>query len=164
MTDKINMMVLRHSAFYSPLLYTLSGGFLKAQGLEASYQIATPEKTIAASLKDGSVHLAQLAVAASFPELERGEQPDMVHFAQINQRDGFFIAGKSQTAAFDWQQLIGKKILVDHLFQPLAMFKYALQWIWRLEQVKPIISINKAQHRNNWNRKTKPEFSLQSAK
>lgn len=126
MTDKINIMVLRHAAFYSPLLYSISGGFLKAQGLEASYEIATPEKTIPASLKNGSVQLAQLAVAASFPELERGETPEIVHFAKINQRDGFFIAGKPQTEAFAWQQLIGKKILVDHLFQPLAMFKYAL--------------------------------------
>lgn len=126
MTDKINIMVLRHSAFYSPLLYTLSGGFLKAQGLEASYEIATPEKTIPVSLKNGSVQLAQLAVAASFPELERGDTPEIVHFAQINQRDGFFIAGKPQTEPFAWQQLVGKKILVDHLFQPLAMFKYAL--------------------------------------
>lgn len=126
MTDKINIMVLRHAAFYSPLLYTISGGFLKAQGLEASYQIATPEKTISAGLKDGSIQLAQLAVAGSFSELERGESPEIVHFAQINQRDGFFIAGKPQTEAFDWKQLIGKKILIDHLFQPLAMFKYAL--------------------------------------
>jgi NitT/TauT family transport system substrate-binding protein len=126
MTDKINIMVLRHAAFYSPLLYTISCGFLKAQGLEASYQIATPEKTIAASLKDGSAHLSQFAVAGSFAELERGETPEIVHFAQINQRDGFFIAGKPQTEPFAWQQLIGKKILVDHLFQPLAMFKYAL--------------------------------------
>jgi NitT/TauT family transport system substrate-binding protein len=126
MTEKINIMVLRHAAFYSPLLYTICGGFLKQQGLEATYQIATPEKNVAASLKDGSVHLSQLAVAASFPELERGETPEIVHFAQINQRDGFFISGWPQTEAFDWQQLIGKKILVDHLFQPIAMFKYAL--------------------------------------
>lgn len=126
MTDKVNIMVLRHAAFYSPLLYTITGGFLKAQGLEACYEIATPEKTISAGLKNGSIHLAQLAVAASFPELERGETPEIVHFAQINQRDGFFIAGKPQAEPFAWQQLLGKKILVDHLFQPLAMFKYAL--------------------------------------
>lgn len=126
MSDQINIMVLRHAAFYSPLLYTISGGFLKNQGLSANYQIATPDKTIAASLKNGSVQIAQLAVAASFPELERGETPEIVHFAQINQRDGFFIAGKPQIEPFSWQQLIGKKILVDHLFQPVAMFKYAL--------------------------------------
>lgn len=126
MTERIRVKVLRHSAFYSPLLYAIKGGFLQAEGLEVEYEIATPDKSIAASLTDGSVQVAQLAVAASFPQLERGETPDIVHFAQINQRDGFFIAGKPQTVAFDWQQLLGKKILVDHLFQPLAMLKYAL--------------------------------------
>ncbi|MDQ7090135.1 MAG: ABC transporter substrate-binding protein [Methylococcales bacterium] len=126
MNNKINIMVLRHSAFYSPLLYTIKGGFLKAEGLESNYQLATPEKTIPASLHNGSVHLAQFAVAGSFPQLERGEKPEIVHFAQINQKDGFFIAGKPTKTPFSWEQLIGKKILVDHLFQPLAMFNYAL--------------------------------------
>jgi len=124
--DKINIRVLRHAAFYSPLLYAIKAGFFKAEGLEIDYQIANPTKTIAASLDDGSVQVAQWAVAASFPELERGETPQIVHFAQINQRDGFFIAAKEQTTPFTWQDLLGKKILVDHLFQPLAMFKYAL--------------------------------------
>ncbi|MGR9073222.1 MAG: ABC transporter substrate-binding protein [Gammaproteobacteria bacterium] len=126
MTEKINIMALRHSAFYSPLLYTISGGFLAAEGLEADYQVATPDKTVFESLSDGSMHLSQLAVAGSFPVLERGETPDIVHFAQINRRDGFFLAGRPQTRPFDWSQLIGKKVLVDHLFQPIAMFKYAL--------------------------------------
>lgn len=119
-------MALRHSAFYSPLLFTISGGFLAAEGLEANYQVATPSKTVFESLSDGSVHLSQLAVAGSFPVLERGETPDIVHFAQINQRDGFFLAGRPQAEPFVWSDLVGKKVLVDHLFQPIAMFKYAL--------------------------------------
>lgn len=126
MAEKIKIMALRHSAFYSPLLYTISGGFLAAEGLEVEYRVATPNKSVFECLADGSVHLAQLAVAASFPALERGETPDIVHFAQINKRDGFFLAGRPQTQAFCWSQLIGKKVLVDHLFQPIAMFKYAL--------------------------------------
>ncbi len=126
---EITIRVLRHAAFYSPLLYAIKGGFLQAEGLKAVYQIATPSETIHKGLLDGSVQVAQLAVAASFPELERGETPEIVHFAQINQRDGFFIAGKPQAHAFEWSQLCGKKILVDHLFQPLAMFKYALHQV-----------------------------------
>ncbi len=126
MSDTVNIMALRHSAFYSPLLFTIKGGFLKDEGLAATYQLATPENTVADSLKNGNVHLSQFAVAGSFPELERGQTPEIVHFAQINQRDGFFIAGKKQDAEFRWKQLIGKKVLIDHLFQPLAMFKYAL--------------------------------------
>lgn len=126
MREKINIMALRHSAFYSPLLYTISGGFLAEEGLEPHYKVATPDKSVFENLADGSVHLSQLAVAGSFPQLERGESPDIVHFAQINQRDGFFLAGRPQDERFDWTQLIGKKVLVDHLFQPIAMFKYAL--------------------------------------
>ncbi len=128
MAEIIKIMALRHSAFYSPLLYTISGGFLAAEGLEAEYRLATPEKSVFECLADGSAHVSQLAVAASFPALERGETPDVVHFAQINQRDGFFLAGRPhpQAEKFSWSQLIGKKVLVDHLFQPIAMFKYAL--------------------------------------
>ena len=126
MLDKINIMALRHSAFYSPLLYTIKGGFLKAEGLEANYQLASPHKTVIENIQDGSVHLSQFAVAGSFSELQLNKTSEIVHFAQINQRDGFFIAGKKARSDFEWKQLIGKKVLVDHLFQPLAMFKYAL--------------------------------------
>lgn len=126
MTETINIMALRHSAFYSPLLYTIKGGFLAEQGLNANYHVATSPQHLFDSLNDGTVHLSQLAVAASFNELENGRNPEIVHFAQINQRDGFFIAGKPQAEHFEWTQLMDNKVLVDHLFQPLAMFRYAL--------------------------------------
>ena len=123
---KINIMALRHSAFYSPLLICIAGGFLKKQGLEPNYQVATPNKTVPESIRNGSVHLAQSAVATSFADLERGKSCDIVHFAQINERDGFFVASRQPAKDFHWHQLIGKNVLVDHFFQPLAMFRYAL--------------------------------------
>lgn len=124
--SKINIMALRHSAFYSPLLLTIAGGFLKQEGLEPSYEVATPERTVEASISDGGVHVAQSAVATGFAYLERGETPPVVHFAQINERDGFFLAAREPQADFKWSDLRGKQVLVDHFFQPLAMFKYAL--------------------------------------
>ena len=103
-------MVLRHSAFYSPLLLTMAGGFLKEEGLDPSYSVATPEKTVPDSLRNGTCHLAQSAVATSFDELEQGKEIDLVHFAQINARDGFFIAAREQDDSFTWEKLVGKKI------------------------------------------------------
>ena len=123
---RINIMALRHSAFYTPLLLTIAGGYLEEEGLEPSYDIATPERTITDCLNDGSCHVAQSAVAASFAALELGQISDIVHFAQINGRDGFFIAARQPDTDFDWYRLEGRKVLVDHFFQPLAMFKYAL--------------------------------------
>lgn len=123
---QINIMALRHSAFYSPLLITMAGGFLKKEGLDHTYTLATPQNGIPESIRNGTCHLAQSAVATSFAALERGALVDIVHFAQINKRDGFFIAAREADADFHWQKLAGSTVLVDHFFQPLAMLKYGL--------------------------------------
>ena len=122
----MHIRVTRHSAFYSPLILTLAGGHLRAEGLEASYDIATPERTVAGGIGDGSVQVGQSAVATSFVPLERGETPPVMHFAQINERDGFFLVGRRSEPDFTWDRLVGKTALIDHFFQPLAMFRYAL--------------------------------------
>ena len=119
-------MALRHSAFYSPLLMTMAGGFLSQEGLDFDYKVETPDCTVADSIANGHCHLAQSAVATSFAALARGEKPDIVHFAQINSRDGFFIAAREADPSFNWNKLMGKRVLVDHFFQPYAMFKYGL--------------------------------------
>jgi len=124
--SKIQLMSLRHSAFYTPYLMTMAGGFLKEQGLDYEYQIETPQRTVANSFLDGSCDVAQSAVATSFALLEKSQQPGWMHFAQINSRDGFFIASREPDPDFYWAKLQGKEVLVDHFFQPMAMFKYGL--------------------------------------
>jgi len=135
MTD-INIMALRHSAFYAPLLVAMSEGYLAKAGLRVDYAIQSAGNTVSEGIRSGRVHLAQSAVATSFaglearlkaePEAESNGDCDIVHFAQINQRDGFFIAAREPDEDFRWEKLIGRDVLVDHLFQPLAMLRYGL--------------------------------------
>ena len=96
------------------------------RGWTLSTQFATPENPAPHSLRSGKAHLSQAAVATSFATLEQGGGCDIVHFAQINERDGFFIASRSPEPDFTWDCLKGREILADHLFQPLAMLRYAL--------------------------------------
>jgi NitT/TauT family transport system substrate-binding protein len=124
--DSINIMALRHSAFYSPLLLTIAGGYLRAEGMAPNYEVATPERTVPGSIAAGTCDVAQSAVATSFAALERHESIDVVHFAQVNRRDGFFLVGRRPDPGFTWAGLRGRRVLVDHFFQPLAMFRYAL--------------------------------------
>ncbi|CAK9084103.1 unnamed protein product [Durusdinium trenchii] len=179
------------------LQYTIRSGLLEKEGLQAQYAPQTPSTTPAVEqVKSGQADLCQLAVAASFAELERlkelqtalsflaqvmhrilaigklkafsnlsaeapalcrrifnsqslhsrsalinamlcktrksTEKTALVHFAQINaawpegplkERDGFFLVGR--TKDFQWRDLENKEVLVDHLFQPLALMKYA---------------------------------------
>jgi len=124
--EKINLMALRHSAFYSPYLMTFAGPFLKEQGLDPFYKVATAGCGVDESILNGSCHVAQSAVATRFAGFEVGEDSNIVHFAQINARDGFYLAGREKDSDFNWQKLKGKKVLVDHFFQPYAMLNYAL--------------------------------------
>jgi NitT/TauT family transport system substrate-binding protein len=125
MAKPISIQFTRFSAFYSPLIATIAGGFLKEEGLEPTHSVATVGKSAIAGLIDGSVHVAQSAPSQGFTPLEKGLQPPAVHFAQVNEKDGFFIAARRPDPNFTWDKLKSGKILVDHGVQPLAMFKYA---------------------------------------
>ncbi len=121
-----HIMVTRHSAFYTPLLVTIGGGYLAAEGIDAKFSIAETPRDVLAGIHQGSVQVAQSAVSANFGALERGKRSPLVHFAQINEADGFILAAREPDESFSWNKLAGKKVLVDHGRQPLAMFKYAL--------------------------------------
>ena len=125
MTQALRIQFTRFSAFYSPLIAAIAGGFLRDEGFAPEYSVAAPGKSAIAGLVEGSVHVAQSAPSYSFTPLEKGEQPPAMHFAQINEMDGFFITARKPDAQFTWDKLNTGKILVDHGGQPFAMFKYA---------------------------------------
>ena len=124
---QINIMVSRHSAFYSPLISTVTGGFLEAEGLQPTYAVMEPDSPPWAAMSAGTVHVIQSAVSRNWGFLERGEATDVVHFAQINVLDGFFITARQPDPGFTWDKLAGRPVLVDHGGQPHAMFRYAVQ-------------------------------------
>jgi len=125
MAQPISIQFTRFSAFYSPLIATIAGGFLKEEGFDPKHSVAAVGKSAIAGLLDGSVQVAQSAPSQGFTPLEKGQQPPAVHFAQVNEKDGFFITARKADPNFTWAKLKSGKILVDHGAQPLAMFKYA---------------------------------------
>ena len=118
-------MSSRHSAFYTPLLSCV--GFLRDEGHDVEYTVLGPRQRSYALLRDGEVDIMQSAVSSNWAPREQGIEPLPVHFAQINQRDGFFIAGRRPEPEFEWKNLEGKTLLADHGLQPLVMLKYALR-------------------------------------
>src|SRR5579862_3082672 len=121
----LRIMASRHSAFYSPLLYCIR--LLQKEGREVSYGVLEPGQLTYALIRDGAVDIVQSAVSSNWKPRERGVEPLPVHFAQINQRDGFFIVGRRPEPEFHWKNLEGKTLLADHGLQPLVMLKYAVK-------------------------------------
>lgn len=123
--EKINIQFTLFSAFYSPLISTMSGGFLAEEGLEADWSVSPPGKSAIESLVDGSAHVVQSALSQGFGPLKKGEVPPVVHFAQINEMDGFFITGRDADPDFTWDKLEGAEVVMFKSGQPNAMFRYA---------------------------------------
>jgi len=121
----LRIMVSRHSVFYSPLIATIAAGSLERHGLTAEYAILAKGQRSSEMLRDGSVDIMQSAVSANWKPMERSESPLPVHFAQINQRDGFFLVAREPDAVFEWNKLVGRAVLADHGAQPFIMLKYA---------------------------------------
>lgn len=123
--EKMHIQFTLFSAFYSPLISTMSGGFLKAEGIDASHSVAAPGVSAIKALEEGTAQVIQSAPSQGFTSLGKGETPTAIHFAQINEMDGFFITAREADAAFEWKKLEGADVVMFGGGQPLAMFKYA---------------------------------------
>jgi NitT/TauT family transport system substrate-binding protein len=135
----LRIMVSRHSAFYSPVIAGIANGFFQREGLEPTYAVAPPGKTVAQAIGAGEADVVQSAVSASWTIMEQGREPSMTHFAQINQRDGFFICARNPPPRFDWDQLRNGGFLFVHGGQPQAMLAYAMHLRGtELTQTQPI--------------------------
>src|SRR3954469_2122381 len=125
----LRIMVSRHSAFYSPLIATIAAGFLEDAGLKAEYAILGPGQKSHELIRDGAVDIMQSAVSSNWAPMAAGITSLPVHFALLNRRDGFFLAGRKQSKeTFDWRELEDSTLLADHGGQPLPMLRYAVQY------------------------------------
>jgi len=137
--DKIRIQFTLFSAFYSPLISAMSGGFLKAEGLDPEWSVAPAGVSALVALDNGSAHVVQSALSQGFTTLNKGETPGAVHFAQINEMDGFFLTGRESDPGFTWQKLEGAEVVMFKGGQPLDMFKYACHQAGiDFDRIKPI--------------------------
>lgn len=122
----LRLMVYRHSVFYTPVIGGIAAGFFAAEGFRPAYTVMPAGESVAGMIGSGAIDVSQAAVSASWPFLERGEQPPFMSFAQINCRDGFLLASRRPQADFRWEMLREGRMTFAHGGQPEAMLAYAL--------------------------------------
>jgi hypothetical protein len=98
--NRVRMMVYRHSAFYSPLLAAVAAGFLKDEGLEASYFVKPRDRNLYEMFGRDEVDVMQAAVSTSWDPLSKGVRdiPGIL-LRSIRRTDSLLPAGK-RTLAF----------------------------------------------------------------
>ena len=119
--SKINIQFTLFSAFYTPLIVTMAGGFLKREGLDYEWSISPPGVAAVDAITAGTAQVVQSA----FNAIARGETDYPLHFAQVNEMDGFFISAREADVDFSWQQLEDAEVVIFGGGQPNAMLRYA---------------------------------------
>ena len=122
---KLHIQFTLFSAFYSPLISTMTGNFLAEEGFEYEWSVAIPGISALKALQAGTAQVVQSTISQGFTSLEKGEEPKARHFALINNLDGFFLSGRQADNNFSWSSLEGADVIVHHGGQPMTMFKYA---------------------------------------
>jgi len=123
--EKINIQFTLFSAFYTPLIVTMAGGFLKREGLDYDWSISPPGVAAVEAVSAGTAHVVQSAPSQAFNAIARGETDYPLHFAQVNEMDGFFISAREPDAEFDWHSLEDAEVVIFGGGQPNAMLRYA---------------------------------------
>src|SRR5437016_836964 len=61
-------------------------------------------------MQKGEADVALSGLMRSFDQADRGEAP-LVHFAGVNDRNGFFLLGRQAQPSFGWSDLIGRTVI-----------------------------------------------------
>lgn len=98
------------SIFYTPQFVTLYGGYFAAEGLDVEIRTSTVSVTTTSALIDGVAPVCLGGVMRSLDLADRGG-PRLLHFAEVNSRNGFFLLGRERRPSFSWSNLIGRTVL-----------------------------------------------------
>jgi NitT/TauT family transport system substrate-binding protein len=104
------MMAPFHSPFYAPAHVAVRGGYFARAGFDVTLQTATPDNPAAEALLAGRADFAVSGIMRSLAVVDKGGPP-IVHFAAVNDRNGFFLVSKTPRREFAWQDLIGRTVL-----------------------------------------------------
>lgn len=127
MSRLIRIELGRISVFYAPTLVAVHGGFLEREGLDPVQTRPAAGKSSVDSLLDGSVHVAQSAPSRSLPYVLQGGRAPFVHFASVNERDGFFLVAREPDPDFAWLKVKSATIIVGQTHQPRVMLSRAVE-------------------------------------
>src|SRR5262249_9734620 len=93
-----------HHPYYPPYYVALHRGLFEAHGLELTTTVPGGGRLILAGQASGDLDVALGGIMRSLVSYDQGERDAPLHFARLNDRDGFFLVGRS--AAFDWPDLL----------------------------------------------------------
>ena len=110
MPERLRMLEPFRSPFYAPALVAVYGGHFAAAGFDVAHGTAEPGQGTAEALLEGRADFAVSGIMRSLGVVDRGGPP-IVHFAIVNDRNGFYLLSREPRPRFGWSDLEGRTVI-----------------------------------------------------
>ena len=107
----VTLNEVAHSIFYAPQYAAIELGYFEDEGIDLTLVNGAGADKVMTALVSGDADIGFMGSEASIYTYIQGDEDYAVNFAQLTQRAGNFLVGRTPEADFKWEDLVGKKVL-----------------------------------------------------
>lgn len=124
----VTLNEVAHSVFYAPLYVAIENGYFEDEGIDLTLVTGFgADKTMTAVLS-GEADIGFMGPETTVYANSEGASDTVVNFAQLTQRAGNFLVGRTPTKNFSWNDIKGKNVLGGRKGgMPEMVFEYVLK-------------------------------------
>jgi len=124
----ITLSEVTRSVFYAPQYVALALGFFEDEGLLIDLLTAEGADRVMTAVISGAADIGLSGPEAAIYVFNEGRADHAVLFAQITQRDGSFLIGRTPQPNFEWESLRGAHVLPGRRGgMPYMTFRYVVR-------------------------------------
>lgn len=125
---KVRLQEVAHSIFYAPMYVSLEKGYFEEEGLDVELTNGNGADKVMTAMIAGEADIGFMGPESTIYTYNEGNEDYAVNFAQLTQRAGNFLVGRTDDADFSWQDLKGKTVIGGRAGgMPQMVFEYVLK-------------------------------------
>jgi len=108
---KVRLIEVTHSIFYAPQYVAIHEGYFEEEGIEIELINGGGADKCMTAILANQADIGFMGPEATIYVYNEGKEDYVQVFAQLTQRDGSFLVGRSEEPDFKWENLKGKVII-----------------------------------------------------
>lgn len=108
---KITLNEVAHSIFYAPMYVAIENGYFEKEGLDITLVNGAGADKVMTALISGEADIGFMGPEATIYTYNQGASDYAVNFAQLTQRAGNFLVGRTNAPNFKWEDLKGTSVI-----------------------------------------------------
>lgn len=132
--QKVRLNEVVRSVFYAPMYVAINEGFFEEEGIDIDLSTGQGADKVMQNVLSKNSDIGFCGPEQVIYIYNQGREDYPVLFAQLTQRDGSFLVGKSDESNFTWESLKGKKVIGG---RPGGVPEMALEYVMKNHGITP---------------------------